>query len=64
MNIKTLSPMTKVWFVISLLVLLLWVIPTMVSYYKSQKIYSQKLSQIEELDKRENKIDAKNLVRQ
>jgi len=60
MNIKTLSPITKVWFVISLLVLLLWVIPNMVSYYKNQKLYSQKVAQIEKIDKRENKLDAKN----
>ena len=56
---KTLSPITKFWFTISLLVLLLWVIPNMVSYYKNQKLYTQKLSQIEKLDKRENKLDAK-----
>jgi len=56
---KTLSPITKIWFIISLLVLLLWVIPNMVSYYKNQKIYTQKLSQIEELDKRENRLDVK-----
>ncbi len=59
MNTKTLSPITKIWFVISLLVLLLWVIPNMVSYYKNQKIYNQKVSQLETLDKRENKLDAK-----
>jgi hypothetical protein len=60
MNPKTLSPISKVWFVISLLVLLLWVIPNMVSYYKNQKLYNQKVSQIEKLDKRENRLDAKN----
>jgi hypothetical protein len=60
MNPKTLSPITKVWFVISLLVLLLWVVPNMVSYYKSQKIYNQKVSQIEKIDKRENRLDIKN----
>jgi hypothetical protein len=59
MNIKTLSPITKVWFIISLLGLLLWVIPNMVSYYKNQKIYSQKVSQIEKLDSRDNRIDTK-----
>jgi len=59
MNPKTLSPITKVWFVISLLVLLLWVVPNMVSYYKNQKLYNQKVSQIEKLDKRENRLDAK-----
>jgi hypothetical protein len=57
---KTLSPITKIWFVISLLVLILWVIPNMVSYYKNQKLYTQKISQIEKLDKRENRLDAKN----
>ncbi|SFV50925.1 hypothetical protein MNB_SV-12-1105 [hydrothermal vent metagenome] len=31
----------------------------MVSYYKNQKIYTQKLEQIEELDTRENSLDAK-----
>ena len=60
MNIKTLSPITKIWFVISLLVLLIWVIPNMVSYYKNQKLYSQKTLQIEQLDKRESRLDAKN----
>ena len=56
---KTLSPMTKILFIISLVVLLLWVIPTMVSFYKNQKLYTQKVSQIEMLDKRENPLDAK-----
>ena len=52
--------MTKILFIISLLVLLLWVIPTMVSYYKNQKLYTQKVAQIDKLDKRENGLDAKN----
>ena len=45
--------MTKIWFVVSLLVLLLWVIPTMVSYYKNQKIYNQKVELLNKLDHRE-----------
>ena len=52
--------MTKVWFVVSLLVLLLWVIPTMVSYYKNQKVYSTKVEELQQLDKRVGaKLDAK-----
>jgi hypothetical protein len=31
----------------------------MVSYYKNQKLYTQKVVQIEKLDKRENGLDAK-----
>jgi len=59
-RLKTLSPSTKLWFVLSLLALLLWVIPTMVSFYKNQKLYNQKVSTLELLDKRENgQIDAK-----
>ncbi|NEW60902.1 hypothetical protein GSY74_06360 [Sulfurovum sp. bin170] len=60
MNIKTLSPITKIWFIISLLVLLLWVIPNVVSYYKNQKLYAKKVVQIEKLDKRENSFGIKN----
>ena len=59
-RLKEISPMTKVWFVVSLLVLILWVIPNMVSFYKNQKLYGQKTAQLRELDHRENSnIDAK-----
>ena len=59
-RLKTISPMTKVWFVVSLLVLILWVIPNMVSYYKNQKLYNQKTIELKELDHRENSnIEAK-----
>ena len=52
-KLKTISPMTKIWFVVSLLILLLWVIPTMVSFYKNQKIYDTKVEELDTLDKRE-----------
>jgi len=52
-KIKTISPMTKVWFVAALLILLLWVIPTMVSFYKKQKIYDTKVQELQLLDNRE-----------
>jgi Na+-transporting methylmalonyl-CoA/oxaloacetate decarboxylase gamma subunit len=59
-RLKTLSPMTKVWFVLSLLVLILWVIPNMVSFYKNESLYKQKATELNELDKRENsQLDAK-----
>jgi len=51
--IKSLSLMTKLLFVVSLLLLFLWVIPTMVSYYKNEKIYNQKIAELEKLDTRE-----------
>ncbi len=52
-KIKNISLMSKVWFVIALLILLLWVIPTMVSFYKKQKIYDKKVQELQVLDKRE-----------
>ena len=52
-KLKRISPMTKIWFVVSLLILLLWVIPTMVSFYKKQKIYNSKVQELTVLDKRE-----------
>jgi hypothetical protein len=51
-KLKSIAPMTKLWFVISLLVLLVWVIPTMVSYYKNQKSYHQKVELLDSLDHR------------
>jgi ribosomal protein L9 len=45
--------MSKVWFVVALLILLLWVIPTMVSFYKKQKVYDKKIEELQVLDKRE-----------
>jgi len=51
-KLKSIAPMTKLWFVISLLVLLVWVIPTMVSYYKNQKNYYQKVELLNSLDHR------------
>lgn len=59
-KLKTISPMTKVWFLVSLLILLLWVIPTMVSFYKKQKVYDTKVEELSTLDKREgSRIEAK-----
>ncbi len=59
-KLKSISPMTAIWFVVSLLVLLLWVIPTMVSYYKNQKIYNQKVEILNTLDHREGaQLEAK-----
>ncbi|MCK4441102.1 MAG: hypothetical protein KAU90_03790 [Sulfurovaceae bacterium] len=56
---KSLSPMTKILFVVSLLLLFLWVIPTMISYYKNEKIYNQKSSELEKLDTREVNSEVK-----
>ena len=52
-KLKKISPMTKILFVVSLLILFLWVIPTMVSFYKKQKIYNSKVQELNVLDKRE-----------
>jgi len=56
---KSLSPMTKIIFVVSLLLLFLWVIPTMFSYYKNEKLYNQKIVELEKLDTREVNSEAK-----
>jgi len=56
---KSLSPTTKLLFVASLLLLFLWVIPTMFSYYKNEKLYNQKTAQLERLDTREVNSEAK-----
>lgn len=53
-RLKTLSPLTKLLFVLSLLILLLWVIPTMVSFFKNQKLHAQRVTTLEKLDNREN----------
>ncbi len=59
-KIKSISPMTKLWFLISLLVLGLWVVPTMVSFYKNQKIYNTKTALLNSLDHREGaQLEAK-----
>ena len=59
-KLKTISLMTKIWFVVSLLILLLWVIPTMVTFYKNQKIYETKVEELNILDKREGaRLEAK-----
>ncbi len=59
-KLKTISPMTKILFVVSLLVLLLWVIPTMVSFYKKEKTYNSKVQKLTVLDKREGtRVEAK-----
>ena len=52
-KLKAISPMTKIWFVISLLILFLWVIPTMISFYKKEKIYNNKAQELSVLDTRE-----------
>ncbi len=52
-KIKNISLISKVWFLVALLILLLWVIPTMVSFYKKQKIYDKKVQELQVLDKRE-----------
>jgi hypothetical protein len=56
---KSLSPMTKLLSVVSLLLLFLWVIPTMISYYKNEELYNQKTAELEKLDTREVITDAK-----
>ena len=52
-KLKTISPMAKILFVVSLIILLLWVIPTMVSFYKKEKIYKGKVQELARLDTRE-----------
>ncbi len=56
---KSLSPITKFLFIVSLLLLFLWVIPRMLSYYKNEKLYNQKVTELEKLDTREINSDAK-----
>ena len=58
-GLKSLSPMSKISFVISLLLLFLWVIPTIVSYYKNEKLYNQKVIELKKLDTREITSDTK-----
>jgi hypothetical protein len=58
-GLKSVSPMSKFIFIISLLLLVLWVIPTAVSFYKNEKLYSQKVKELEKLDHRENAIATK-----
>ncbi len=56
---KKISPITKIFFIFSILVLFLWVIPTAITYYKNKNIYIQKVSQLEKLDNREIPSDTK-----
>jgi hypothetical protein len=56
---KSMSPISKITFTISLLILFLWVAPTAVSFYKNKKLYQEKLTQLENLDNREIASDAK-----
>ena len=58
--LKKILPITKICFVISLLVLFLWSIPTMVSYYKNKKLYENRVEQLNRLDQRTGgHLDAK-----
>lgn len=57
---KSVSPLVKISFLISLLLLLIWVIPSMVSYYKNQKLYGKKIDELAALDQRVGaQLDAK-----
>ena len=59
-KLKKISPMTKILFLLSLFTLLLWVIPTMVSFYKKEKVYKSKVEELTLLDKREGShVEAK-----
>jgi len=59
-KLTSISPLTKLGFLMALLVLGLWVIPTMVSFYKNQKIYNQKVELLNTLDHREGaQLEAK-----
>ncbi len=58
-RLKKISPITKIFFIFSILVLFLWVVPTAISYYKNKNIYAQKVSQLEKLDSREIPADVK-----
>jgi len=53
-GLKSVSPMSKFIFIISLLLLVLWVIPTAVRFYKNEKLYNLKVKELEKLDQREN----------
>jgi len=58
-KLKKISPITKIFFTFSLLILFLWVIPTAISYYKNKNIYNQKAIELEKLDSREIPADIK-----
>lgn len=45
--------MSKIWFLVALVALFAWVIPTMVAFYKNQKVYNTKIKELQMLDKRE-----------
>jgi flagellar biosynthesis protein FliP len=57
-NSKT-APAVKIFWGLALLVLILWIIPTAISYYKGSKIYSQKVVELRSLDNRKVKSEAK-----
>jgi len=59
MSNRNISPITKTFFIFSLLVLFLWVVPTAISYYKNRNVYTQKITELEKLDSREIPLDAK-----
>ena len=58
-NSKKVSPAVKIFWGLALLVLILWVIPTAISYYKGSKIYSQKVAELRSLDNRKVKSEAR-----
>ena len=59
-SFKSVLPLFKIAFLISLLLLFVWVIPSIVSYYKNSKIYVKKVEELTALDERtEAKLDAK-----
>ncbi len=53
------SIVTKIFLLLSLLILFIWVIPTTKSYYKNKNIYNQKIEELDKLDTREIKKDIK-----
>jgi hypothetical protein len=59
MSNRKISPITKTFFIFSILILFLWVVPTAISYYKNKNIYTQKIIELEKLDSREIPLDAK-----
>lgn len=50
--LQNISPLIKLSFILSLIILAVWVIPTMVSFYKNEKIYTQKADHLASLDHR------------
>ena len=59
-SFKSVSPLFKIAFLISLLLLFVWVIPSIVLYYKNSKILKKRVEELVALDERTGaQLDAK-----